>query len=160
MLPLREAIAQWIGRRHGVPVPDPATQVLPVAGSREALFAFAQTVVTETRRDSAVESEAYAGAWRAYHRALLDAGIFIGGKPLDAPETATTVRLRESKREIQDGPYSNTKEQLGGFTLLELPSLDAALEWAARCPAASYGTVEVRPIAVELEPRVTVADSN
>lgn len=71
------------------------------------------------RRDSPVESEAYAGAWRAYHRALLDAGIFVGGKPLDAPETATTVRLRESKREIQDGPYSNTKEQLGGFTLLD-----------------------------------------
>jgi hypothetical protein len=89
---------------------------------------------------------------------LLDAGIFVGGKPLDAPETATTVRLRGSKREIQDGPYSDTKEQLGGFTLLELPSLDAALEWAARCPAASYGAVEVRPIAVEVEPRVTVAD--
>jgi hypothetical protein len=112
------------------------------------------------RRDSSVESEAYAGAWRAYHRALLDAGIFAGGKPLDAPETATTVRLREGKREIQDGPYANTKEQLGGFTLLELPSLDAALEWAARCPAASYGVVEVRPIAVEMEPRVTVANSN
>ena len=113
-----------------------------------------------TQRDSPVESEAYAGAWRAYHRALLDAGIFAGGKPLDAPETATTVRLRESKREIQDGPYANTKEQLGGFTLLDLPSLDAALEWAARCPAASYGVVQVRPIAVEMEPRVTVGNSN
>jgi len=112
------------------------------------------------RRDSPAESDAYAAAWRAYHRALLDAGIFVVGKPLDAPETATTIRLRESKREIQDGPYANTKEQLGGFTLLELPSLDAALEWAARCPAASYGTVEVRPIAVEMEPRVTVANSN
>ena len=82
------------------------------------------------RRESAVESEMYAGAWRAYHRAMLDAGIFVGGKPLDAPETATTVRLRDSKREIQDGPFANTKEQLGGFTLLELPSLDAA--WSRR----------------------------
>jgi hypothetical protein len=112
------------------------------------------------RRESPVESESYAAAWRAYHRALLDAGIFVGGKPLDAPETATTVRFRENRREIQDGPYANTKEQLGGFTLLELPSLDAALEWAARCPAASYGVVEVRPIAVEMEPRVTVGNSN
>lgn len=112
------------------------------------------------RRESLAESEEYAGAWRAYHRALLDAGVFVSGKPLDAPETATTVRSRDNKREIQDGPYSNTKEQLGGFTLLELPSLDAALEWAARCPAASYGAVEVRPIAVEMEPRVTVANSN
>lgn len=108
------------------------------------------------RRESSVNSEAYAGAWRAYHRALLDAGIFVGGKPLDVPETATTLRLRDNKRHIQDGPYASTKEQLGGFTLLELPSLDAALEWAARCPAASYGAVEVRPIAVEFEPRVTV----
>jgi hypothetical protein len=65
------------------------------------------------RRDSSVESEAYAGAWRAYHRALLDAGIFVSGKPLDVPETATTVRLRENRRDIQDGPYSNTKEQFG-----------------------------------------------
>jgi len=111
------------------------------------------------RRESLVESDAYAGAWRAYHRAMLDAGIFVGGKPLDTPETGTTVRLRDNKRQIQDGPYANTKEQLGGFTLLELPSLDAALEWAARCPAASYGAVEVRPIAVELEPRVTVEDT-
>lgn len=112
------------------------------------------------RRESPVESEAYAGAWREYHRALLDAGIFAGGRPLDAPETATTVRLRESKRQIQDGPYANTKEQLGGFTLLELPSLDAALEWAARCPAAAYGAVEVRPLAIEMEPRVTVEKPN
>ena len=111
------------------------------------------------RRESLVESDAYTGAWRAYHRAMLDAGIFVGGKPLDTPETGTTVRLRDNKRQIQDGPYANTKEQLGGFTLLELPSLDAALEWAARCPAASYGAVEVRPIAVELEPRVTVEDT-
>ena len=112
------------------------------------------------RRDSSVESDEYTGAWRAYHRAMLDAGIFVGGKPLDTPETATTVRLRDNKRQIQDGPYASTKEQLGGFTLLELPSLDSALEWAARCPAASYGAVEVRPIAVELEPRVTVENVN
>lgn len=112
------------------------------------------------RRESPVESEAYAGAWREYHRAMLDAGIFAGGRPLDAPETATTMRVRESKRQIQDGPYANTKEQLGGFTLLELPSLDAALDWAARCPAAAYGAVEVRPIAVEMEPRVTVEKPN
>ena len=112
------------------------------------------------RRDSSVESDEYAGAWREYHRAMLDAGVFVSGRPLDTPETATTVRLRDNKRLIQDGPYASTKEQLGGFTLMELPSLDAALEWAARCPAASYGAVEVRPIAVELEPRVTVENPN
>ena len=55
---------------------------------------------------------------------------------------------------MQDGPYADTKEQLGGFTVLELPSLDAAPDWAARCPAASYGAVEVRPLAPDMKRRV------
>ena len=106
-------------------------------------------------RRSSAESAEYVGAWRAYHKALVDAGVFVGGHPLEGPETGTTVRRREGKRQIQDGPYASTKEQLGGFTLLELPSLDAALEWAARCPAASYGAVEVRPLALGTEGRIT-----
>jgi hypothetical protein len=101
------------------------------------------------------QSDAYIGAWRAYHKALVDAGIFVAGDPLHVPETGTTVRITEGKRRVQDGPYADTKEQLGGFTILELPSLDAALDWAARCPAASYGAVEVRPLAPELKRRVT-----
>jgi hypothetical protein len=107
------------------------------------------------RRDPSIEEGAYIGAWRKYYRAMVEAGVYVeGGNPLDAPETATTVRVRDGKRQIQDGPYAGTKEQLGGFTLLELPSLDAALEWAARCPAASYGTVEVRPVASEMKQRI------
>jgi hypothetical protein len=112
------------------------------------------------RRDASVEAGAYVGAWRKYYRAMVEAGIYVGGHPLDAPDTGTTVRLRDNKRQIQDGPYASTKEQLGGFTLLELPSLDAALEWAARCPAASYGVVEVRPLAPEMERRITVENQN
>ncbi len=86
--------------------------------------------------------------WRAYHRALVEAGIMVGGSPLERPDTtATTVRVRGGERQVQDGPYADTKEQLGGFIILDLPTLDAALEWAARCPAASYAAVEVRPVA-------------
>lgn len=108
------------------------------------------------RRDPAVEAGAYDGAWREYYRAIVKAGVHVpGGTPLDVPETATTVRLRDSKRQIQDGPYASTKEQLGGIVFLELPSLDAALEWAARCPAASYGAVEVRPVATEMKRHIT-----
>jgi hypothetical protein len=93
-------------------------------------------------------SEAFWGAWRAYHQSLLDAGIYVGGSPLERPDTtATTVRIRDGERQVQDGPYADSKEQLGGFIVLELPTLDAALEWAARCPAATYGAVEIRPIA-------------
>jgi len=109
----------------------------------------------DRREGEAEEEAAYTGAWQAWHQALLKADVFVGGSPLERPETGTTVRQRDSKRLIQDGPYANTKEQLGGFTLLELPSLDAALEWAARCPAAAYGAVEVRPIAGEVHKRVT-----
>jgi len=101
------------------------------------------------------DENAYLGAWRAYHKALVEAGIFVGGQPLQSPETGTTVRLKEGKRRVQDGPFADAKEQLGGFTILELPSLDAALEWAARCPAASLGAVEVRPVSPEYLRKVT-----
>ena len=100
-------------------------------------------------------NDSYTGAWRAYHKALVDAGVFVGGDPLQVPETGTTVRLKEGKRHVQDGPYADTKEQLGGLAILELPSLDAALDWAARCPTASCGAVEVRPLAPDTKRRVT-----
>jgi len=94
------------------------------------------------------EHTPYVAAWRAYHKALVEAGAFVSGAPLKEIATATTVRLRNGKRLVQDGPFAESKEQLGGFTILELPSLDEALSWAARCPAASTGLVEVRPMEV------------
>jgi hypothetical protein len=106
-------------------------------------------------RNNDDEKDPYLGAWRAYHKALVEAGVYVGGNPLQAPETGTTVRIKEGKRRVQDGPFAETKEQLGGFTILELPSLDAALDWAARCPAASCGAVEVRPVSAVYLRRVT-----
>jgi hypothetical protein len=104
------------------------------------------------------EDQPYFGAWRAYHQALLDAGVYVAGEPLHAPDTGTTVRHRDGKKHIQDGPYASTKERLAGFILLELPSLDAALDWASRCPATAVGAVEVRPLATEHKRRVTCTD--
>lgn len=92
------------------------------------------------------KKDVFWGAWRAYHQAMVDAGVLVGGNALQPPSTGTTVRLKGGKRQVQDGPYADTKEQLGGYIILELPSLDAALEWAARCPAAATGAVEVRPV--------------
>jgi hypothetical protein len=100
-------------------------------------------------------SDPYTGAWRAYHKALVESGAYIGGDPLEVPETGTTIRIKEGKRSVQDGPYADTKEQLGGFIILELPSLDAALEWAARCPTAASGAVEVRVLAPQSKRRIT-----
>jgi hypothetical protein len=105
-------------------------------------------------RNSA-ETDPYIGAWRAYYKSLVQAGIYVGGDPLEVPETGTTVRVKEGNLRVQDGPFADTKEQLGGFTILELPSADAALDWAARCPAASAGAVEVRPLAPESKRRIT-----
>ena len=104
---------------------------------------------------NADENDPYVGAWRAYYKALVEAGVYVGGDPLQGPETGTTVRLKDGKRRVQDGPFADAKEQLGGFTILELPSLDAAIDWAARCPAASIGAVEVRPLATEAKRRIT-----
>jgi hypothetical protein len=98
--------------------------------------------------------DAYLAAWRAYHKALVEAGVQVTGAPLKPVATATTVRLRDGRRQVQDGPFAEAKEELGGFMILELPSLDAALDWAARCPAAATGALEIRPIDVEFHDKV------
>lgn len=95
------------------------------------------------------ESEPYVAAWRAYYSALVEAGVYVsGGGPLKSPETGTTIRVEDGRRYVQDGPFAEAKAQLGGFVVLDLPSLDDALEWAARCPVAATGAVEVRPMDV------------
>jgi hypothetical protein len=101
------------------------------------------------------ENDPYLGAWRAYYKALVEAGIYSGGDALEVPETGTTVRVKQGERRVQDGPYADTKEQLAGVLILELPSLDAALDWAARCPAAWAGAIEVRQLAAERKRRIT-----
>lgn len=85
-------------------------------------------------------------AWGAYIKALTDAGVMRGGNALQPTHTATTVRLRDGKRQVQDGPFAESKEQLGGYFIIDVPNLDVALEWAARNPAAAKGAVEVRPV--------------
>jgi len=96
-------------------------------------------------RTDATRKDAYWGAYRAYTKALTDAGVMVGGAGLQPPPLATTVRLRDGKRQVQDGPFADTKEQLGGYYVIEVLGLDQALDWAARCPSVSSGSVEVRP---------------
>lgn len=84
--------------------------------------------------------------WGAYTKALIEAGVMLAGEALHAPSTATTVRVSGGERELHDGPYADTKEQLGGFYVIDVPDLDTALMWAARSPAAAKGAVEVRPL--------------
>jgi hypothetical protein len=90
--------------------------------------------------------QAYVAGWMAYSQVLREAGIMVTGSGLQAPETATTIKLRDGQPLVQDGPYADTKEQLGGFYIINVPDLDTALSWASRSPAAvAGGVVEVRP---------------
>ena len=85
-------------------------------------------------------------AYFAYGEALRKAGAFVGSNRLKPIANATTVRIANGKTQVLDGPYADTKEQCGGYVLIDVPDLDAALSWAARCPTASHGAVEVRPV--------------
>lgn len=79
--------------------------------------------------------------------ALLNAdGVLKGGEGLQGIETATSLRVRGDKVETMDGPFAETREHLGGYYVIDVPDLDAALRYAAQVPAALYGTVEVRPL--------------
>jgi hypothetical protein len=82
----------------------------------------------------------------AYTEALQKAGVILGGDRLQPTSTATTVRLSDGKTQVLNGPYAETREQLAGYYMIDVPDLDAALTWAARCPGAAHGTVEVRPL--------------
>ena len=102
----------------------------------------------EAGQQSATETQVaqMMAAYKAYTEALQKAGVLLGGERLKPISTATTVRVANGKTEVLNGPYADTKEQLGGYYVIDVPDLDAALSWAARCPGASFGTMEVRPI--------------
>jgi hypothetical protein len=92
------------------------------------------------------EQEQGMAAYQAYTEALTKAGALKGKNRLRPTSTATTVRIVDGKSQVLDGPYVETKEQLGGYYLIDVPDLDAAISWAARCPGAGHGIVEVRPV--------------
>jgi len=83
---------------------------------------------------------------RAYGEALSKAGVMRGGSELKPVATATTIRFKNSKPMTLDGPFAETREQLGGFYLIETDNLESALEWAAKMPGMTHGAVEVRPL--------------
>ena len=106
-----------------------------------ALLVYQSQDYFDRRDDSAAMA-----AGKAYGEALQAAGVFVGGAGLESPRAATTVSVRDGKRQVHDGPYAETKEFLAGFGIIEAENLDIALEWAARHPAAAYASVEVRPL--------------
>jgi hypothetical protein len=92
------------------------------------------------------EQETWMGAYRAFVEAMAKAGVLRGRNALQPTSTATTVRVVDGKTQVLDGPYAESKEQLGGYYVIDVADLDGALAWAARCPTALHSVVEVRPI--------------
>ena len=97
------------------------------------------------------ERSAVYAEYGAFSREGREAGVVIGGDELGPTRNATTVRVRDGQTNVTDGPYAETKEALGGYFLLECASMDEALDWAARIPAAKDGAIEVRPVHVDEE---------
>ena len=85
-------------------------------------------------------------AYAAYTEALKSAGAHISSNRLQSAATATTLRTADGKTQVLDGPYAESKEQLAGYYLIDVPDMDAAMLWAGRCPTVQHGIVEVRPI--------------
>lgn len=110
------------------------------------MLIYRETESEIAKRNDPAEAPAYWGAWTAYIGAMGQAGVMVSGNGLQPPEMGTTVRLRDGKRLVQDGPFADTKEHLGGYVIIDVPALDAALEWAARAPCATVGSTEVRPV--------------
>jgi hypothetical protein len=92
------------------------------------------------------QGAAVLGAYNAYTKAMKEAGAYIGGERLHPSPTGTVVRVKDGKTSVLNGPYAEVKEQLGGYYLIDAPDLDGAIAWAARCPGAATGAIEVRPI--------------
>ena len=92
------------------------------------------------------EQRHWLGAYKAYLEAMAQAGVLRESSGLQTTAAATTVRVAAGKTQVLDGPYADSKEQLGGFHIIDVADLDAAIAWAARSPTALHGVVEVRPV--------------
>jgi hypothetical protein len=104
----------------------------------------------ESQRASASEEDqlAMSQAYGALTQEMQEKGVLVAGEGLYPTQTATTVRVRDGEQDVTDGPFAETKEQLGGFYVLDVKDLDEAIEWAAKIPGSQFGSVEIRPVMV------------
>jgi hypothetical protein len=112
---------------------------------------YAFTIYTdESQRDSATpeQMQQVSEAYGKVTQEMQEKGILIAGDGLYPTATATTVRVRDNERDVTDGPFAETKEQLGGFYVLDVKDLDEAIDWAAKIPGAQFGSIEIRPVLV------------
>ena len=113
---------------------------------------FTETETDFAQRTDPATSPGYWCGWSAFIAAMGQAGVIVNGDGLQGPALATTGRMVGGKRQVQDGPFSDSKEQLAGYFVIEVPDLDTALDWAAKAPSAVTASVEVRPVMPRMAP--------
>jgi hypothetical protein len=134
------SISRLAVRRQGVPIRN---------DKRETAMEYMILIYADESAWAGLDEKQLKAAYKEYMdytQDLIKAGVLKGGSELKPVSTATTVRVRGGKVLTTDGPFAETKEQLGGYYLLEVPDLDAAVRWAGKCPGAKHGTCEVRPL--------------
>ncbi len=104
----------------------------------------------ESQRESATpeQQQQVSQAYAAVTQEMEEKGVFVAGEGLYPTATATSVRVRDGEQDVTDGPFAETKEQLGGFYVLDVKDLDEAIGWAAKIPGSQFGSVEIRPVMV------------
>lgn len=110
------------------------------------VLTFNQPLSHTERIEDPAQGPALLAPWMTYMKQMQEAGVMRGGERLAPPWTASTVRVRDGKRVVQDGPFADTKELAAGYVVLDVPSLDEALLWAERAPSSITGCTEVRPV--------------
>jgi len=113
----------------------------------EYMLVYLEPAEDFAQREDPVAGPQRMAAWGAYMGAMGAAGVMRGGNALQPPHTATTVRQRDGKRLVQDGPFADTREHLGGYVIIDVPTLDDALVWASRAPCNATGATQVIPVA-------------
>ena len=110
------------------------------------LLIYSNQAESAKRTATEADMQAMMGKWFAYGNELQAAGCYVAGDALHLTSSATSVRVRDGKTVTTDGPFAETKEQLGGYYIIDVENLDAAIEWAAKIPNSSWATIEVRPV--------------
>ena len=110
------------------------------------MLLFNETAEEVGKRRDPDAAPAYWGGWTAYMGSLAQSGAMLSGNGLETIDLSTTIRVENGNRHVVDGPFADTKEILGGYVIIDVPNLDAALEWAARAPCVTAGSVEIRPV--------------
>lgn len=110
------------------------------------MLLFNETAEEVGKRADPDAAPAYWGSWTTYMGALAQSGAMLSGNGLQTRDVSTTIRVENGSRHVVDGPFADSKEILGGYVIIDVADLDAALEWAARAPCVSAGSVEIRPV--------------